>query len=148
MKLDELAAIRRDLHQIPELGFQEYKTQAYLLNHLLKHPEDRIEIEKWRTGLFVKVKGTAPEQILAYRADMDGLSIREDTGYSFSSIHQNRMHACGHDFHMTIALGIIDHFVRNPVKQDLLFLFQPAEEGRAALNRCLKAICLKSGSRA
>ncbi|RCK10981.1 hypothetical protein DT075_22115 [Bacillus licheniformis] len=54
MKLDELAAIRRDLHQIPELGFQEYKTQAYLLNHLAKHPEGRIEIEKWRTGLFIE----------------------------------------------------------------------------------------------
>ncbi|MFB6497649.1 N-acetyldiaminopimelate deacetylase [Bacillus haynesii] len=143
MKLDELAAIRRDLHQIPELGFQENKTQAYLLNHLAKHPEDRIEIEKWRTGLFVKVKGTDPEKILAYRADMDGLSIREDTGYPFSSVHQDRMHACGHDFHMTIALGIIDHFVSHPVKQDLLFLFQPAEEGPGGAEPMLESDLFK-----
>ncbi|MBU8788269.1 MULTISPECIES: N-acetyldiaminopimelate deacetylase [Bacillus] len=129
MNLEQLTAVRRDLHQIPELGFQEYKTQGYILDHLQKHPENRLEIEKWRTGVFVKVKGTAPEKILAYRADMDGLSIREETGYSFSSVHQDRMHACGHDFHMTIALGLIDHFVHHPVKQDLLFLFQPAEEG-------------------
>jgi N-acetyldiaminopimelate deacetylase len=74
---------------------------------------------------------------------MDELSIREDTGYSFSSVHQNRMHACGHDFHMTIALGIIDHFVRNPVKQDLLFLFQPAEEGPGGAEPMLESDLFK-----
>nr|WGD81102.1 hypothetical protein P5659_18645 [Bacillus subtilis] len=59
MKKEELIAIRRDLHRIPELGFQEFKTQQYLLHVLEQYPQDRIEIEKWRTGLFVKVNGTA-----------------------------------------------------------------------------------------
>lgn len=62
MKKEELIAIRRDLHRIPELGFQEFKTQQYLLNVLEQYPQDRIEIEKWRTGLFVKVNGTAPKK--------------------------------------------------------------------------------------
>ena len=59
---------------------------------------------------FVKVKGTNPTRVFAYRADMDGLSIPEETGYPFESVHEGKMHACGHDLHMTIALGIIDHF--------------------------------------
>lgn len=146
MKKEELIAIRRDLHRIPELGFQEFKTQQYLLNVLKQYPQDRIEIEKWRTGLFVKVNGTAPEKMLAYRADIDALSIEEQTGLPFASEHHGNMHACGHDLHMTIALGIIDHFVHHPVKHDLLFLFQPAEEGPGGAEPMLESDVLKSGS--
>ncbi|PAF02034.1 N-acetyldiaminopimelate deacetylase, partial [Bacillus velezensis] len=80
MEKERLIAIRRDLHRIPEIGFQEYKTQQYLLNLLNQYPEERIEIETWRTGIFVKVNGTAPEKMLAYRADIDALSIEEQTG--------------------------------------------------------------------
>ncbi|MDQ4708277.1 N-acetyldiaminopimelate deacetylase [Bacillus subtilis] len=143
MKKEELIAIRRDLHRIPELGFQEFKTQQYLLNVLEQYPQDRIEIEKWRTGLFVKVNGTAPEKMLAYRADIDALSIEEQTGLPFASEHHGNMHACGHDLHMTIALGIIDHFVHHPVKHDLLFLFQPAEEGPGGAEPMLESDVLK-----
>ncbi|MGO5675150.1 N-acetyldiaminopimelate deacetylase [Bacillus subtilis] len=143
MKKEELIAIRRDLHRIPELGFQEFKTQQYLLHVLEQYPQDRIEIEKWRTGLFVKVNGTAPEKMLAYRADIDALSIEEQTGLPFASEHHGNMHACGHDLHMTIALGIIDHFVHHPVKQDLLFLFQPAEEGPGGAEPMLESDVLK-----
>ncbi|PTU28041.1 N-acetyldiaminopimelate deacetylase [Bacillus subtilis] len=143
MKKEELIAIRRDLHRIPELGFQEFKTQQYLLHVLEQYPEDRIEIEKWRTGLFVKVNGTAPEKMLAYRADIDALSIEEQTGLPFASEHPGNMHACGHDLHMTIALGIIDHFVHHPVKHDLLFLFQPAEEGPGGAEPMLESDVLK-----
>ena len=56
-QLSPFVAIRRDLHQIPELGFQEFKTQAYLLNYLNALPNDRLEIENWRTGIFVKILG-------------------------------------------------------------------------------------------
>ncbi|MGQ5175307.1 N-acetyldiaminopimelate deacetylase [Bacillus halotolerans] len=143
MKKEELIAIRRDLHRIPELGFQEFKTQQYLLNVLEQYPKDRIEIEKWRTGLFVKVNGTAPEKMLGYRADIDALSIEEQTGLPFASEHHGKMHACGHDLHMTIALGIIDHFVHHPVKHDLLFLFQPAEEGPGGAEPMLESDVLK-----
>ena len=48
---EQLISIRRDLHQIPELGFKEFKTQAYLIKHLESYPTDRIEMETWRTGL-------------------------------------------------------------------------------------------------
>ncbi|WP_044641041.1 N-acetyldiaminopimelate deacetylase [Risungbinella massiliensis] len=121
--------IRRDLHQIPEPGFKEYKTQAYLLEFLAQYPTNRMEVNTWRTGLLVKVKGTDPAKTIGYRTDMDGLPLTESTSYDFASKHPGFMHACGHDLHMTIALGILDHFVHHPIQDDLVFLFQPAEEG-------------------
>jgi len=121
--------IRRDLHRIPEPGFQEFKTQAYLLNYLQTLDATRYELKTWRTGILVKVKGTAPTQTLAWRADMDALQIEEQTSYEFRSEHPGFMHACGHDVHMTIGLAILTHFVDHPVRDDLLFVFQPAEEG-------------------
>lgn len=129
MNKEQLIAIRRDLHKIPELGFQEFETQKYILKLLSRYPSERLEFKTWKTGIFVKIAGTEPKKVIGYRADMDGLSIKEQTGYPFSSVHEGKMHACGHDFHMAIALGLIDWFVENPVKDDLLFLFQPAEEG-------------------
>lgn len=121
--------IRRDLHQIPEPGFREFKTQAYLLSYLAGLPQNRIVVHTWRTGILVKVLGTNPQTLIGYRTDMDGLPIAEETAYEFSSQHDGYMHACGHDVHMTIALGLLSYFVLNPVKEDLLFIFQPAEEG-------------------
>ncbi|MEC0183144.1 N-acetyldiaminopimelate deacetylase [Paenibacillus peoriae] len=121
--------IRRDLHQIPEPGFEEYKTQQYLLNYLGTLPQERLEIRTWRTGVLVLIHGTAPERRYGYRCDMDGLPIEEETGYDFRSTHPGYMHACGHDLHMTIGLGIVTHFASHPMKDDLVVLFQPAEEG-------------------
>jgi N-acetyldiaminopimelate deacetylase len=121
--------IRRQLHQIPELGFEEFKTQQFILDYLRQLHQDRMEIKTWRTGVLVKVKGTNPRRCFGYRADMDGLPIEEETSYDFQSIHPGQMHACGHDVHMAIALGILTHFVEHPIADDLLFIFQPAEEG-------------------
>jgi N-acetyldiaminopimelate deacetylase len=137
--MNPLINIRRDLHQIPELGFQEFKTQAYLLSYLECLPQDRISIKKWKTGLFVKVHGSNPQKTIGYRTDIDGLPISEDTGFPFSSTHEDKMHACGHDFHMTIALGVLTHFVQSPVADDLLFVFQPAEEGPGGAEPMLKS---------
>lgn len=139
MKLSQFVQIRRDLHQIPELGFQEYKTQDYLLQYIKSLPESRYEIRKWRTGLLVKVFGTLPEKSIGYRTDIDGLPIEEQTGLSFKSKHEGRMHACGHDFHMSIALGVLTYFVHHPIKDDLLFIFQPAEEGPGGAEPMLKS---------
>lgn len=125
----DLLKIRRDLHQIPELGFKEFKTQKYLLACIASLPNERLEIREWKTGLFVKVKGKNPRKIVAYRADMDGLPLEEETGLPYQSIHDGRMHACGHDIHMTIALGALENMVQDPIDNDVLFIFQPAEEG-------------------
>ena len=62
--------IRRDLHRVPEIGFQEFKTQAYLLTVLSQYPKERIEVKTWETGIFVLVKGTKPTKTIGYRADI------------------------------------------------------------------------------
>ncbi|OXS78419.1 N-acetyldiaminopimelate deacetylase [Domibacillus enclensis] len=127
--MSQFTAIRRDLHQIPELGFQEFKTQAYLLGYLQSLPQERMEIKTWRTGILVKINGRNPSKTIGWRTDIDGLPIAEQTGLPFASTHEGRMHACGHDLHMSIALGVVTHFASNPADDHFLFIFQPAEEG-------------------
>ncbi|CAM3804687.1 N-acetyldiaminopimelate deacetylase [Aeromicrobium ponti] len=131
--------IRRELHKIPELGFQEFKTQQFLLNYLYSLPQENMEIKTWKTGIFVKISGKNPSRMIGYRADIDGLPIVEETGLSFKSEHSEQMHACGHDFHMTIALGLITRFAEDRINDDLLFIFQPAEEGPGGAEPMLKS---------
>ncbi len=126
ISLEKWIDVRRQLHQIPEPGFAEIKTQAFLLALLDGLP---VEIKTWNTGILVKIPGTVPRKRIGFRTDIDGLPIEEETDYDFRSTHTGFMHACGHDFHMTIALGLVHHFAHHPVKDDLIFLFQPAEEG-------------------
>ncbi|WP_223700980.1 N-acetyldiaminopimelate deacetylase [Sutcliffiella deserti] len=121
--------IRRELHQIPELGFQEQKTQSYLLRYLKGLNQHNLEIIEWETGIFVRINGTAPTKTIGYRTDMDGLPITEEAGLPFESLHKGMMHACGHDLHMSIALGVLTHFSQHPAKDNMVFMFQPAEEG-------------------
>ncbi|MGF9712894.1 N-acetyldiaminopimelate deacetylase [Paenibacillus naphthalenovorans] len=135
--------LRRDLHQIPETGFQEFKTQQYLLDYISTLPQEHIEIRTWKTGVLVNVRGTQPQKRLGYRADMDGLPIQEDTGYDFRSKHPGYMHACGHDLHMAIGLGILTHFASHPVQDHLTFIFQPAEEGPGGAKPMLESEELK-----
>ncbi|WP_026690106.1 N-acetyldiaminopimelate deacetylase [Alteribacter aurantiacus] len=129
MQTNRLIEIRRDLHKIPEIGFQEVKTQKYLIDTINEYPQDHLEVKPWRTGLLVRVKGSEGNKTYGYRADIDGLPILEETGASYHSTHEGFMHACGHDFHMTIALGVLAHFTYKRPKDHLVFIFQPAEEG-------------------
>ena len=124
-----LLQIRRDLHQIPEIGFQEYRTQAYLLEEIQKLNQERLTIVKWKTGFVVHVKGLKPTKTIGWRTDIDGLPIKEQTSLSYESIHDGFMHACGHDIHMTVALGLLRRLNESPINDSMVFLFQPAEEG-------------------
>lgn len=139
----KFAEIRRDLHKIPEPGFQEFKTQKYLLDYLYTLPADRLEIKTWKTGIFVKIHGVNPTKTIGYRADIDGLPIQEETGLPFVSEHEQFMHACGHDFHMSIALGILTHFANKPIDDHLVFIFQPAEEGPGGAEPMLETDIMK-----
>ncbi|WP_161979603.1 N-acetyldiaminopimelate deacetylase [Streptococcus sp. S784/96/1] len=126
----DLIKTRRDLHQIPEIGLEEYKTQAYLLERIAEITAGKsfVEHRLWRTGILVFLHGSSPMKTIGWRTDIDGLPITENTGLSFSSQHEGRMHACGHDFHMTIALGLLEKMAEQQPKENMLFLFQPAEE--------------------
>ncbi|MFC7392382.1 N-acetyldiaminopimelate deacetylase [Scopulibacillus cellulosilyticus] len=140
----DLIETRRALHRIPELGFNEVKTQSLLLNKIRQMPQEHLEIKTWRTGILVKVTGTNPVKTIGYRCDIDGLPIYEETGYSFQSEHEGQMHACGHDFHMTIALGILDKLSHQPVKDNVVVIFQPAEEGPGGARPMLESEAFKA----
>ena len=129
----DLIQTRRDLHQIPEIGLEEFETQAYLLDVIKKliASKDFVELRTWRTGILVYLHGSQPTKTIGWRTDIDGLPVNEQTGLPFASKHQGRMHACGHDFHMTIALGSLERALEKQPKNNLLFLFQPAEENEA-----------------
>lgn len=129
----DLIQTRRDLHQIPEIGLEEFETQAYLLDVIKKliAGKDFVELRTWRTGVLVYLHGSQPTKTIGWRTDIDGLPVNEQTGLPFASKHQGRMHACGHDFHMTIALGSLERALEKQPKNNLLFLFQPAEENEA-----------------
>lgn len=129
----DLIQTRRDLHQIPEIGLEEFETQAYLLDVIKKLIAGKgfVELRTWRTGILVYLHGSQPTKTIGWRTDIDGLPVNEQTGLPFASKHQGRMHACGHDFHMTIALGSLERALEKQPKNNLLFLFQPAEENEA-----------------
>lgn len=139
----DLIKIRRDLHKIPELGFKEFKTQQYLLEKIQSLSNERVEIKTWKTGIIVKVYGINPTKTIGYRADIDGLPIVEETELPFLSEHPTEMHACGHDFHMTIALGVLANIMEAPLKDDVVFIFQPAEEGPGGAEPMLQSKELK-----
>ncbi|HEY4110698.1 M20 family metallopeptidase [Puia sp.] len=123
---DKLVAIRRHLHQNPELSFTEFKTAAFVESQLseLDIPTERIAL----TGVLATLKkGPGPTIIL--RADMDALPITEESGVPFPSQTNGVMHACGHDIHTTMLLGAA-HLLRSAEFQGTVkFVFQPAEEG-------------------
>ncbi|HFI0762084.1 TPA: N-acetyldiaminopimelate deacetylase [Streptococcus suis] len=129
----DLIATRRALHQIPELGMEEFKTHAFLMETIEGLLQDCSfsQVRTWETGILVYLTGSAPQKTIGWRTDIDGLPIVEETGLDFKSLQPDRMHACGHDFHMTIALGLLEKMAEQQPKNNLLFLFQPAEENLA-----------------
>ncbi|WP_438763615.1 N-acetyldiaminopimelate deacetylase [Enterococcus sp. AZ194] len=128
---ERLIEIRRALHKIPEIGLKEVKTSEFLLTQIRQLKKDYIEIKTWQTGILVYVKGTQPIKTIGWRTDIDGLPVKEAVKSSFVSEHEGFMHACGHDFHMTIALGLLENLSASQPKNNFLFLFQPAEENDA-----------------
>ncbi len=124
---DNVVRYRRDLHRIPELGFQERQTQAYVMDVLRGLGLEARVVG--RTGLTADISGRSKGPSIAIRADMDGLPIGEETGLPFSSEHPGVMHACGHDGHMAIVLALAERLVRDrDFRGTVRLLFQPAEE--------------------
>lgn len=129
-----LIEVRRHLHQIPELAMQEKQTQQYLLYIMKQFITDNMEIlipSQLPTGILVKIAGRDAKRTIGYRCDMDALPVSEKTGLAFSSQHANIMHACGHDIHMTVAMGLLEYFAKHQPKDNLIFFFQPAEESES-----------------
>ena len=131
-------AHRRALHRIPELGYSEQKTQAYILKELQALAPDEVRVFA-QTGVRAVFRGNGQGRVVAFRADIDALPVKEETGCAFASEHPGFMHACGHDGHManllTLARWLADH--REKLVDDVVLLFQPAEETTGGAKRMI-----------
>ena len=131
---------RRDLHRIPEVGYTEKKTSAYVADYLNR---EGLEVQTGiaEFGVVGLLKTGRPGPTLMIRADMDALPLQEETGLEFASTHDGVMHACGHDAHM--AMGLTAATVLNKIRDELngtvKFIFQPAEEGPGGAEPMIKA---------
>jgi len=132
---------RRNFHQNPELGNRELKTGAKIAEHL-KSLGIKVQYPVAKTGVVGILEGGKPGPVIALRADMDALPIVERNGLPFASTEKTIfngqeagvMHACGHDAHMAIMMGVAEILSKNKaeLKGTVKFLFQPAEEGPPA----------------
>lgn len=129
--IEDVTKYRRDLHQIPELELHVPKTQAYIEDVLssLSCKIDEPFKETGISGLTAFFDNGKPDTI-AFRSDMDALPIVEKTDHDFKSLHENCMHACGHDGHMALLLGFakeLESFYRG-LDVNILLIFQSGEE--------------------
>ena len=135
---DKVVAWRRDIHEHPELANREFRTSALVAAHLRSlglEPQTGIA----HTGVVAILKGSKPGPRIALRADMDALPLTEQTDVPFASTVKTTfrgesvgvMHACGHDAHTAILMGVAESLVamRDNLAGEVLFIFQPAEEG-------------------
>lgn len=148
-KVDELSnklmpkviAWREDIHQHPELSNREFRTAGIVANHL-RSLGIEIKTGVAHTGVVGILKGGKPGPVIALRADMDALPVYEDNNLSFRSIDSTLyngkmtpvMHACGHDSHVAMLMGVAEILasVKDELAGTIKFIFQPAEEGPPA----------------
>ncbi len=131
-------AWRRDLHAHPELGNREFRTSAIVAAHLQKLGLDEVRTGVAHTGIVGLLKGALPGPVVALRADMDALPVAEEVDVPFASKVRTTwngeevgvMHACGHDTHTAILMGVAEVLVglRAKLCGSVKFIFQPAEE--------------------
>ena len=129
---------RHDIHQNPELSNREYRTSKKVENHL-RSLGIKVETKIAYTGVVGLIEGSLPGPTIALRADMDALPVVEKTGLPFASKDKTKyleqtvgiMHACGHDAHVAILMGVAEFLSKNKdkLKGNVMLIFQPAEEG-------------------
>ena len=120
---------RRYLHTYPETAYEEFLTTKFIEQELRKLGLKTERVGS--TGIVSKIEGKSNEITVALRADIDALNIQEEVDLEFKSLHEGKMHACGHDAHSALLLGAAKIVVKyqNYLKNDVLLIFQPAEEG-------------------
>lgn len=139
--------LRHDLHKHPELSLEEFRTTRVLkqnIEELLSEYNTKCRIQRpLKTGLLIDYRKSSSDKYTLLRADIDALPIREKTGAQFQS-RNNNMHACGHDVHAAILYGTLEWVVKNQIDQNILFLFQPAEEESGGAKKIIESNLLAS----
>jgi amidohydrolase len=127
--LDDVVDLRRYFHRHPEVSFSEHDTTSYLKERLRELGLD-LKTSPTDTGAVALLDTGRPGKTVMLRADIDGLPIHEESGVDFHSRIDGRMHACGHDAHMAIMIGVVRTLIDRiwDVSGKYLFVFQPAEE--------------------
>ncbi|AOR24216.1 M20 metallopeptidase family protein [Clostridium taeniosporum] len=127
---DLLISIRRDIHEHPEVGFEEFRTSERIKNFLKAEGIEFKEISKTGVCGIIRGEKTGENKTIAIRADMDALPIQDMKTCKYSSKVSGKMHACGHDAHTTILLGVakILNKHKNEFSGNVKLLFEPAEE--------------------
>jgi len=126
---EEMVTWRHHIHKHPELSFKEEMTSDYIASVL---ESNNIEMHRGMavTGIVATIHGTKKGKAIGLRADMDALPIQERNDFSHKSVHEGKMHACGHDGHSTMLLGAAVYLKKNNnFAGTVHFIFQPAEEG-------------------
>ena len=136
--LNTIIDLRHQIHQYPELGNREYKTAKLVAEHL-RSLGIEVETDIAYTGVVGVLKGNKPGPVVAVRADMDALPVTEETDLPFKSTVKTTyldkevgvMHACGHDIHTSVQLGVASVLasMKRSLPGTVKFIFQPAEEG-------------------
>lgn len=145
-EIDGIVRLRHQLHRIPEPGFQEYETAELIFESIKDVQGITIEREIATTGILAVLGAEKQGQCIAFRADMDALPIQETNPLAYQSNRDGWMHACGHDGHAALMVGLIrvlgkcQHVLEGPVK----FIFQPAEEGLGGGKKMVDAGVLKN----
>jgi len=127
IQIERLIDYYKRLHRIPETGFSEFETSEFIWNILSNVPSLKL-FKVAGTGILAFLKGNRKNRI-AFRTDMDGLPLIEKTGLPYASSKKGYMHACGHDGHMACMIEFINSAIKIKERPDILFIFQPAEEG-------------------
>ena len=130
--------LRRELHRVPELGFDCFETQRIVMRELEQCAPDRLE-KIAVTGVKAVFLAPGAAETVAFRADMDGLPNPEEADCEWRSQHPGRMHGCGHDGHMTALLTFARWLRdnRGAVRRNIVLLFQPGEEGWGGARRMI-----------
>ena len=151
---DKVIEWRRDIHQNPELSNREFKTAEKIAKHL-KSLGIEVQTDVAKTGVVGLLKGDQPGKVVALRADIDALPVTERNDLPFKSNVKSEflgksvgvMHACGHDTHTAILMGVAEVLSKNKdkIKGNVKFVFQPAEEGPPPGEEGGAALMVKEG---
>jgi len=144
----KLIETRRDFHRHPELSNREERTARVVAEKLRALGLDEVRKNVARHGVVGLLKGTKPGPVVALRADMDALPINETIDVPYKSLVPGVKHACGHDAHTTVELGVAEVLskMRDEIHGSVKFLFQPAEEGAPADEEGGAPLMIKEGA--